>query len=185
MNASDAVAHTLVLLLQRCAGGDAGALKILYEKTAPKLFGVALRILHRRDWAEDVLQDCFIAIWHNACRYQPNVSAPMTWMTTIVRNRCLDGLRRPQREVFELDEDFLAQWADDSPGPLAQLLMTDDSRQLAKCMQQLQATQRQAIALAFLDGRSHQETATQLRAPLGTVKTWIRRGLEKLKGCLQ
>jgi len=146
-------------LLEACARRDQGAFARLYEVTAPKLFGVAVRILRREDWAEEVLQDCYVSIWNNAGRYAAGLSAPMTWMTSIVRNRCLDWLRRPNLEV-------VLQRPDDNG---------DDP---------LEAKQRQAIMLAFYDGLSHSELASHMRQPLGTVKTWVRRGLEKLKGCL-
>lgn len=176
--------ETLKNLLRRCAENDRKALEALYRLTAAKLFGVALRIVKRRDWAEDILQECYVNIWQHAMDYRAPMSAPMTWMTSIVRHRCLDWLRRPQRETAELGDEFLTQWADEAVGPLGQLLMADDSRRLAGCMKNLESGARQAIALAFLEGLSHQEAATQLHQPLGTVKSWIRRGLDKLRRCL-
>jgi RNA polymerase sigma-70 factor (ECF subfamily) len=106
----------------------------------------------------------------------------MTWMTSIVRNRCLDWLRRPRAEPLE--DEVLQEIESDNPGPLAQLEQGRDSAALARCLRGLEAKQRQAIALAFFDGLSHAELARHLREPLGTVKTWVRRGLRKLKSCL-
>jgi RNA polymerase sigma-70 factor (ECF subfamily) len=113
----------------------------------------------------------------------------MTWMTSIVRNRCLDWLRRPNLEVVlvaadEDAEDPIAGMADDGPGPLDRLAASTDAKALADCLRRLEAKQRQAIMLAFYDGLSHSELASHMRQPLGTVKTWVRRGLERLKGCL-
>jgi RNA polymerase sigma-70 factor (ECF subfamily) len=179
----------LVRLLGACARRDHGAFAELYEATSPKLFGVAVRILRREDWAEEVLQDCFVSIWNNAGAYAPGLSAPLTWMTSIVRNRCLDWLRRPNLEVVlqrpDADgDDPLEAIAADGPGPLEQLARSADAQALAACLAKLDAKQRQAIVLAFYDGLSHSELASHMRQPLGTVKTWVRRGLEKLKGCL-
>jgi RNA polymerase sigma-70 factor (ECF subfamily) len=175
-------------LLAACAQRDEGAFARLYQATAPKLFGVALRILRREDWAEEVLQDCYVSIWNHAGRYSSGLSAPLTWMTSIVRNRCLDWLRRPRVEVVlersEDDADPLDAIAADGPGPLEHLARSADARALAECLKRLEARQRQAIMLAFYDGLSHSELAGHMRQPLGTVKTWVRRGLEKLKGCL-
>jgi RNA polymerase sigma-70 factor (ECF subfamily) len=176
-------------LLAACARRDEGAFARLYQATAPKLFGVALRILKREDWAEEVLQDCFVSVWNHAGSYSAGLSAPMTWLTSIVRNRCLDWLRRPNLEVVltaggEDDEDPLERLASDDPGPLDALARSADARALADCLRRLEARQRQAIMLAFYDGLSHSELASHMRAPLGTVKTWVRRGLERLKGCL-
>jgi RNA polymerase sigma-70 factor (ECF subfamily) len=113
----------------------------------------------------------------------------MTWMTSIVRNRCLDWLRRPNLEVVlerqdEDGDDPLDAIAADGPGPLENLARSADAKALATCLGRLDPKQRQAIMLAYFDGLSHSELASHMRQPLGTVKTWVRRGLEKLKGCL-
>lgn len=176
-------------LLAACARKDQAAFAQLYQTTAPKLFGVAVRILRREDWAEEVLQDCFVSIWNNAGSYTAGLSAPMTWMTSIVRNRCLDWLRRPNLEVVleradDDAEDPLDGMASEDPGPLDQLARSADAKALADCLGRLEVKQRQAIMLAFYEGLSHSELASHMRQPLGTVKTWVRRGLERLKGCL-
>jgi RNA polymerase sigma-70 factor (ECF subfamily) len=108
----------------------------------------------------------------------------MTWMTSIVRNRCLDWVRRPQQESPEAFSGMLEETADDGPGPLTLLAQAGDAMRLARCLEALDPSQRQSIALAFYHGLSHSELATHLEAPLGTVKTWVRRGLERLKTCL-
>jgi RNA polymerase sigma-70 factor (ECF subfamily) len=169
-------------LLARTAQGDRAAFQRLYQASAPKLMGVALRILRRADWAEEVLQEGYLSIWARAADYRAGLSAPMTWMTSIVRNRCLDWLRRPAPEVADEDLDEVESA---NPGPLAELERAKDARALARCLAGLDAKQRQAIALAFYDGLSHAELASRLRQPLGTVKTWVRRGLLKLKSCLE
>ena len=176
-------AQALEQLLGRAALGERGAFQELYRATAPKLFGVALRILRREDWAEEVLQECYVSVWRHAAEYRPGLAAPMTWMTSIVRNRCLDWLRRPNPEP--LDDETLQEIESGNPGPLALLEQGRDSAALARCLRGLDAKQRQAIALAFFDGLSHAELAQHLREPLGTVKTWVRRGLAKLRSCLE
>jgi RNA polymerase sigma-70 factor (ECF subfamily) len=176
-------AQALEQLVARSAVGDRGAFRALYEATAPKLFGVALRILRREDWAEEVLQECYVSVWRHAPEYSASRAAPMTWMTSIVRNRCLDWLRRPNPQP--LDDEALEAVESDNPGPLAELERGRDTAALARCLRGLEARQRQAIALAFFDGLSHAELAQHLREPLGTVKTWVRRGLRRLKSCLE
>ena len=176
-------AQALEQLLARTALGDRAAFRELYEASAAKLFGVALRILRREDWAEEVLQDCYVSVWRHAPQYRASRAAPMTWMTSIVRNRCLDWLRRPSPQP--LDDEVMEGLESENPGPLAQLESSRDSAALARCLRGLDAKQRQAIALAFFDGLSHAELAAHLREPLGTVKTWVRRGLARLKDCLQ
>ena len=181
----DPLAERLADLLSQCALGNQRAFADLYTLTSSKLFGVALRILRRQDWAEEVLQECYVNIWNHAQNYAVQKSAPLTWMTSIVRNRCLDWLRRPQAEATGADYDIAVEaWQDDSPGPMEQLMAAGDAQALARCLQQLEGKQRQSIMLAFFHGMSHSELAGHMKQPLGTVKTWVRRGLERLKGCL-
>jgi RNA polymerase sigma-70 factor (ECF subfamily) len=172
-------------LLAACAARDRTAFERLYRETSPKLFGVALRILRREDWAEDVLQECYVRIWDHAQDYRAGLAAPMTWMTSIVRNRCLDWLRRPNLEVIDEEGELIEAAASNAPGPLDELESAGKARALKKCLETLDARQRQAIALAYYDGLSHSELAAHLREPLGTVKTWVRRGLLRLKSCLE
>jgi RNA polymerase sigma-70 factor (ECF subfamily) len=168
--------------LAASARRDRAAFARLYQASSAKLYGVALRILRRDDWAEEVLQECYVSIWTHAPDYRPGLAAPMTWMTSIVRNRCLDWLRRPNPEP--LAEGAEENIEDGGPGPLDQLERSREANAVARCLRALEAKQRQAIALAFFDGLSHAELAQHLREPLGTVKTWVRRGLSKLKTCL-
>jgi RNA polymerase sigma-70 factor (ECF subfamily) len=181
---SNVAPEALAGWLAACARRDRAAFARLYQATSAKLFGVALRILRREDWAEEVLQECYVSIWTHAPDYRAGLAAPMTWMTSIVRNRCLDALRRPRLEVEDADGAIAEGAESDNPGPLAALERIKDAQALARCLQALEARQRQAIALAFYDGLSHAELASHLREPLGTVKTWVRRGLLRLKDCL-
>jgi RNA polymerase sigma-70 factor (ECF subfamily) len=179
-----AAPEELASLLGACALRDREAFARLYRATSPKLFGVALRILKREDWAEEILQDAYVSIWNHSGGYASALSAPMTWMTSIVRNRCLDWLRRPRAEVSDPDGDLTDGTASDFDGPLALLERSSDARAIAACLKGLEPKQRQTIVLAFYEGLSHTELAAHLREPLGTVKTWVRRGLARLKGCL-
>ena len=183
--APDALAERLAGLLAQCALKNQRAFADLYALTSAKLYGVALRILRRQDWAEEVLQECYVNIWKHAADYAVARSAPLTWMTSIVRNRCLDWLRRPQTEATGDEYEIAVEaWRDDNPGPMEQLMASSEAAALARCLEQLEARQRQSIMLAFFHGLSHSELAGHMQQPLGTVKTWVRRGLERLKGCL-
>jgi len=176
----------LAELLAQCALRNQRAFAELYGLTSAKLFGVALRILRRRDWAEEVLQECYVSVWNHAGDYAVQRSAPLTWMTSIVRNRSLDWLRRPQHEATGEEYDIAVEaWQDDSAGPLERLAASSEAAALARCLGQLDGKQRQSIMLAFYHGLSHSEVAGHMKQPLGTVKTWVRRGLERLKVCLQ
>jgi RNA polymerase sigma-70 factor (ECF subfamily) len=176
--------ETLAELLERVAAEDPAALRTLYDTAAPKLFGVALRILSRHEWAEEVLQDSFVNIWRYAGDYRRGLSAPMTWMSAIVRNRALDHLRRVNPQETEWSDGLEDLVASATPDPEALSAVSLEARQLDGCMQQLEPAQRQAVALAYLRDLSHSEIADVLTVPLGTVKSWIRRGLSKLKTCL-
>jgi RNA polymerase sigma-70 factor (ECF subfamily) len=179
----------LEALLAACALGDRTAFADLYRATAGILFAVAVRLLRRKDQAEEVLQDCYLSIWNGSGGYSPTLSAPLTWMTAIVRNRCIDVLRRSPVEVAlepdEGGEDPLEKLEADGPSPLERLCAVADADAIARCLARLAPEQRQAIVLAFYEGLSRWELAARLGRPVGTIKTWIRRGLERLRVCLE
>jgi RNA polymerase sigma-70 factor, ECF subfamily len=183
-NTRDVTPETLTALLERVAKEDAAALRELYDTAGPKLFGLALRILSKHEWAEEVLQDSFVNIWRHAGDYRRGLSAPMTWMSAIVRNRALDHLRRLDTQETEWSDALDDLVATGDPDPEALSAVSTQARLLERCMQQLEPAQRQAVALAYLRDQSHSEIAETLTVPLGTVKSWIRRGLSKLKTCL-
>lgn len=187
MNPADPHAH-LVNLLDRVAAQDHGALKLLYECTAPRLYGLALRVVGQRETAEDVLQDAYLTIWRSAGDYRATLSPPMAWLGLIVRSRALDCLRRlgagRSHLTQELDEHLTAALAGDQPGPLAHADASEQASALHGCLRQLDHRQREVISSAYLRDLSHSELAKQLKLPLGTVKTWIRHGLQQLRNCL-
>lgn len=179
--AIDSSSSDLADLLARCALGDRAAFARLYQATSAKLFGVAIRML-RDSRAEEVLQDAFVKIWHRAGDYRPDRGSAMAWMASIVRNRALDVLRRPDAEDRLEDDDVHES---DAPGPLEQVLRGAEARALLKCLERLDARGREAVTLAFFQGLAHAELAQRLKQPLGTVKSWIRRSLLQLRGCLE
>lgn len=174
--------------LHGAAQQDAAAFRSLYDATSARLYGFALRILGKRELAEDALQDSFVAIWHGAGSYQSHLAAPMTWMTTIVRNKCFDVLRHAGVTVDLDDERFdgkvLRALQDPGATPIEALEMSREAQALAYCMAALEGLHRQVLGLAFFHDLSHQEVAHHMALPIGTVKTWIRRSLERLKTCL-
>jgi RNA polymerase sigma-70 factor (ECF subfamily) len=175
----------LMELLARTALSDQKAFAELYRATSSHLYAVALRILREPPAAEEALQESFVNVWHHARSYVAAKSQPLTWLTSIVRNRCLDQLRRREVETLPMnDDDEAAQVPSEDPTPLDRLLVSADARAVGACVETLDAAQKQAIALAFFQGLSHAELARHLRQPLGTVKSWIRRGLERLRACL-
>lgn len=177
-------ATMLAGLISGVAIGDRQAYRRLYDATSPKLFAIALRMLREEGRAEDVLQDSFVNVWNSAASYNPSLSAPMTWMVTIVRNRALDYIRRVDPRTVELDDDLSAVLESDQPSPADLAASGQDAVALQRCLKRLDASQRQVIAFAYFQGLTHSELATTLGIPIGTVKTWIRRGLEKMRRCL-
>jgi RNA polymerase sigma factor (sigma-70 family) len=178
----------LTALLDRVAVADEAALRQLYDLTSPKLYGVAVRVVTNREWAEDVLQEAYLNIWRIAADYKASLSPPMAWMALVVRSRGLDFLRRRTADradhVQELDEVISETVAGDSPNPMDVAAASQQARALHDCLQQLENKQREVVSLAYMRDLSHGELAEQLKLPLGTVKTWIRRGLEQLRGCM-
>ena len=176
----------LMELLARTALADQHAFAELYRLTSAHLYAVALRILRESAAAEEVLQESFVSVWNHAGSYVAAKSQPFTWLTSIVRNRCLDQLRRREVDTVTIDdEDEGMALRDERPTPLELLVSGADARAVKTCVEGLEGGQKQALALAFYRGLSHSELASQLRQPLGTVKSWVRRGLERLKACLE
>jgi RNA polymerase sigma factor (sigma-70 family) len=175
----------LMELLARTALADQAAFAELYRLTSAHLYAVALRILRESAAAEEVLQESFVSVWNHAGSYVAAKSQPLTWLTSIVRNRCLDQLRRRDIDTVTIDDEEEGMTLQDQgPTPLEMLLSGADARAVKGCVEALEAGQKQAVALAFYRGLSHSELARQLQQPLGTVKSWVRRGLERLKLCL-
>ena len=179
----DAQQARLAELLARTAMKDRRAFADLYASTKAKLFAVSLRIVREGALAEEVLQDAFVSIWNHASDYAAARSAPMTWMTAIVRNRSLDIVRR-SREEPDVDDTLSSNLVDESAAPAREAQERAEAHDVRRCLEELDAEQRQSIALAFFHGLTHSELAAHLRRPLGTVKTHIRRGLMKLRDCL-
>jgi len=194
MPAPEEAQRDIGYLLARVALRDQAAFRQLYEATVRCLLAITVRLLRDQSWAEEVLQEAYVSVWNSAVNYSPAKSQPMTWLMAIARNKAMDALRsttteratmvRPQ--AADDDEDSGSpDAADDSAGPMERLIRSIDTVRLRDCLQGLEPVQRQAIALAFYDGLTHAELADHMREPLGTVKAWVRRGLERLRPCLQ
>ena len=178
----------LIALIDRVALRDEAALRSLYELTSPRLFGLAIRVLRRREAAEDVLQEAFLTVWRTAPDYRASLSPPLAWLGLIVRSRSLDALRKHvssrSDRTQELDESLGQALESDSPDPMDAADASEQALALHQCLGKLDHRQREVVSLAYLRDLSHGELASQLALPLGTVKTWIRRGLEQLRGCM-
>jgi RNA polymerase sigma factor (sigma-70 family) len=185
----------LAELLSRVALGNQAAFDSLYRETSSHLLGVVLRIQSNRAQAEDVLQEVYVNVWRSAQSFNPALSQASTWLNSIARNRAIDSLRRRQTEPQTVsryqgssdddETDMLNDLPSDGPGPLDLLEQASNAKALGTCMQALSGDQKHSLALAYYQGLSHSEVADQLGQPLGTVKSWVRRGLQSLKNCLE
>lgn len=180
----------LVNLLARVALRDQQAFKELYDLTSSHLYGVALRYLRTASTAEEILQEAYINVWQQAGTYAATLSAPMTWLISVVRNKALDHLRKFRRETettdpVEAGAEGQVEAIADHADPHELFSAATEAMVLKRCVAQLDAPQRQSLALAFYDGLSHSELAEHLRVPLGTAKAWVRRGLERLRKCIE
>jgi RNA polymerase sigma-70 factor, ECF subfamily len=186
MDERDDIAH----LLARIALRDTVALESLYRQVAGRLVAVAWRVVQDRALAEDMLQEVFISIWNQADKRAPGQSLTLAWLCVITRNRAIDALRKkkPEQALHWQDSDgntHMHDVVDDTGSPLEQLLASEDGQRLGHCMGALELEPRQAVMLAFYEGLTHPEIAQRMRRPLGTVKAWTRRSLQRLKGCME
>lgn len=184
-------AARLESLIAATAGGDAAAFRQLYTETSAHLFALLLRMLKRRDWAEEALQDCLLKVWRKSETYDPGKGSPSAWLFTIARHRALDLLRQKRPEdsmTMTNDEDgssTMMDVVDEDENPEARAMEGEGMGRLERCMKGLLDTERKSVMLAYYEGYTHPELASAMSAPLGTVKSWVRRGLSKLRICLE
>ncbi len=170
-------------MLAECSLGSRQSFEALYRTTSGILLAVALRCLGQKDLAEEVVQEAFVRIWHNATDYDTSLSQPLTWMLSITRNLAVDQLRK-RREV-PVNEFLIQALEDQSPQAAEQLSAARQAMALKRCIETLDDMQKTAITNAYFHGLSCTELAVQMSAPLGSVKSWIRRGMERLRRCLE
>ena len=168
----------LTAALTRCAGGDRSALRVIYDMEAPRMIGVAFRILRRRDLAEEAVHDAFMRIWRGAKSFDPGKGESRSWIYAVLRNRALTILRDETKFPVSDDDEWPEASAETS---LAQL---PEASALRRCLEQLDLRRRTAVVLAYAHGFSHGELAGKLGVPLGTAKSWTRRGLLSLQECM-
>lgn len=168
----------LTAALTRCASGDQSALRVIYDMEAPRMIGVAYRILRRRDLAEEAVHDAFMRIWRGAKSFDSTQGEGRTWVYAVLRNRALTILRDEAKYPASEDDEWPEASAEMS---LAQL---PEASTLRQCLERLDIRRRTAVVLAYAHGLSHGELAGKLAVPLGTAKSWIRRGLLSLQECM-
>jgi RNA polymerase sigma-70 factor (ECF subfamily) len=183
MESQTAALSSVAVLIEAVGRGSQAALKRLYELESKRLYGIALRIVRRPEIAADVLQETFLQIWQHAAAFSTERGAGAAWLTGIVRFRALDAVRKAGREVPS-DDPALGDEALE-PDVIEKIGASVEAEALRRCLKLLDQEQQRCILLAFVDGLSHSEVAERVKAPLGTVKSWIRRGLLSLRRCLE
>lgn len=176
-------AETLESILARVALGDRGAFALLYRRSSAKLFGVCLRILGERAEAEEALQETYVKIWRSAAQYSQARAGAIAWMAAVARNQSIDRLRA--RRGGAADIDAAENIGDTRPSPEGEAVAAADRRQLHDCLDELDGRHAAAIRDAYFGGHTYEALAGRTGVPLGTMKSWIRRGLAKLRDCLE
>ena len=172
----------LVGLLAAVARQDRSAFGELYDRTSAKMYGICRRMMGSDADAEDVLHEAYLTVWRNAGRFDPAKASPITWLAVLTRNKAIDRLRR-ERSAEPIDA--AAELADAAPSAVDIISDDQDRRRLAKCLEEIDARARDLIRSAFFTGATYPELAAEMAVPLGTMKSWIRRGLMSLRGCLE
>lgn len=175
----------LDVLLIEIAGGSRNAFESLYRATSSRLFAICLRVLPDRAEAEDVLQEVFTTIWHKAHQFDPGRASPIAWLAMIARNKAIDRLRAAPARGTLAPIEFADDIADAGATPLQTAVSADERERLEACMRQLDPRRQSLIRAAFFEGSTYEELAQRIASPLGSVKSWIRRGLLQLRGCLE
>jgi RNA polymerase sigma-70 factor (ECF subfamily) len=172
----------LIEALERTAQGDTAAFKIVYQATSLKLYGIIVRILGRRDLADEVLQEVYVRVWQSAGEYDPANSSPITWLATIARNRALDEAKRKTMRSLEECPEVEQLPSDDNP--LAGHEQNEEARRLQACLDKLEPERKELVLLVYFYGLTREEISNRINRPVATVKTWLRRSLAQLRNCL-
>jgi RNA polymerase sigma-70 factor (ECF subfamily) len=175
--------QSLAKVMAQVAQGNREAFAELYQATCRKLFGIVVRILKRRELAEEVLQEIYLKIWDKAADFDTDRASPISWMATIARNRALDEVRKRQLSLVD-DADAMEEAVDESSSPSGKIEQSQAQQQIDRCLETLGEPRSSMIRLAYLDCFSRQQLAERFTQPVGTIKTWLHRSLKQLKDCL-
>lgn len=182
---SESSAPSSEALLAQVALGNRAAFEALYRSTSDKLFGICLRVLRERPEAEEALQEVFTAVWRKAAQFDASRASAMSWLGMMARNKAIDRLRALPARSTLTELDSADQVADPAASPAQQAETLTDRERLTRCLEELEPRRRSLIREAFFGGFTYEELSQRLQAPLGSIKSWIRRGLLQLRACLE
>jgi RNA polymerase sigma-70 factor, ECF subfamily len=172
-------------LMKRIERQDTASLESLYDRYAPVVSALALRMLHDQGSADELVSDVFLELWRRANRYDPSRGAPIIYILTLARSRAIDRHRTASRSTAQMAPELAADAPSRAANPSEYVVSVENARQVRCALRNLDPAYRQAVELSFFDGLSHTEIAQQLKKPLGTVKTYIRQGLIRLRASLR
>jgi RNA polymerase sigma-70 factor, ECF subfamily len=172
-------------LLGQVALGNRAAFETLYRDTSSRLFGICLRVLNQRAEAEEVLQEVYTSVWRKAGQFDATRASAMSWLSMMARNKSIDRLRALPARATRTPIEMADQIEDPGASPAQQAETSTDRVRLENCLKQLEPKRHSLIRAAFFDGSTYEELAARIEAPLGSVKSWIRRGLMQLRTCLE
>ncbi|HWE61946.1 MAG TPA: sigma-70 family RNA polymerase sigma factor [Chloroflexota bacterium] len=176
-------------IMEGVRAGDGRAIAALYDRYHGLIFSLGLRMLNDREGAEELVQEVFLRAWRQAATYQPALGRLSTWLLGIARNLAVDELRRrgarPQRADGDSDIQLATLAAPESTDPAEQTSLAARRDEIRRALDALPAAQRQVMDLAYYGGLTQSEIAARLGEPLGTVKTRMRLGTQKLRDQLQ
>jgi RNA polymerase sigma-70 factor (ECF subfamily) len=178
-------ADALARALSRVALGDRNAFEAVYRQASGRVFAICLRVLSDRAEAEDVVQEVFTTVWHKAAQFDAARASAITWLGMIARNRAIDRLRAAPSGANLAPIELADDVADHAPTPAAAAERSAEGARLEQCLEQLDGRRRSLIRVAFFEGATYEELAQRVGSPLGSIKSWIRRGLLQLKACLE
>jgi RNA polymerase sigma-70 factor (ECF subfamily) len=184
MSLPDTSRASLEVLLVQVALGNRAAFAQLYQETASRLFGICVRVLNQRSEAEDALQDVYTSVWRKAAQFDPSKASASAWLSMIARNKAIDRLRSLPFQQVRANLEAADHIADSAASPAQAAQTETDRTQLEHCLERLEPKRRSLIRSAFFDGLTYEELAAKIEAPLGSIKSWIRRGLLQLRECL-
>jgi RNA polymerase sigma-70 factor (ECF subfamily) len=168
-------------MLVLVAGGDRAAFRALYAKAGPKLYAICLRMMRTKDQADDVFQEAFVKVWERSWQFDPEKGDALAWLATVTRHCALDRMRRMPKNHVEIDASVAHEIDSGTASYQPDVL---EARGLRLCLDDLREEHRHAVVLAYVHGLTHEELSERMGKPLGTIKSWVKRGLEQLKECM-